>query len=105
VYVVAVTFDIQLGRMSDFLPLMREQVRNSLKQEPGRRRFDVSLSEDERQYSFTSYIQTRRLLRRIWILHRARDDLAVPRSTIPLSRLRVTTVCWARWITVSCVSG
>lgn len=45
-FVVTVIFEPHTGRMEDFLPLMQENARRSLADEPGCQRFDVCLSED-----------------------------------------------------------
>jgi quinol monooxygenase YgiN len=45
-YVVTVIFEPHAGGMEAFLPLMMENARLSLADEPGCHRFDVSLSED-----------------------------------------------------------
>ncbi len=45
-YAVVVTFQIQDGKMADFLPAMTENARTSLAVEPGCRRFDVCTDGD-----------------------------------------------------------
>lgn len=40
-FVVCVEFRIVQGRIQDFLPVMRQQARNSLDLEPGCRQFDI----------------------------------------------------------------
>lgn len=45
-YVVTVIFEPHAGQMEAFLPLMLENARLSLADEPGCHRFDVCLSED-----------------------------------------------------------
>lgn len=42
-YVVTVGFDIQPARLAEFLPLMRENARASVENEPGCRQFDVCI--------------------------------------------------------------
>ncbi|MBY6154662.1 antibiotic biosynthesis monooxygenase [Vannielia litorea] len=45
-YVVTVIFEPHTGQMEAFLPLMLENARRSLEDEPGCHRFDVCLTED-----------------------------------------------------------
>ncbi|MFY0634550.1 MAG: antibiotic biosynthesis monooxygenase [Vannielia sp.] len=45
-YVVTVTFEPHPGQMDAFLPLMLDNARRSLEDEPGCHRFDVCLSAD-----------------------------------------------------------
>ncbi len=44
-YVITVAFDLRPGCMAAFVPLIRENARRSLADEPGCRRFDVLLPE------------------------------------------------------------
>ena len=44
-FVITVDFHVKPGRMAGFLPLMRDNARTSLANEPGCRRFDVLLPE------------------------------------------------------------
>jgi (4S)-4-hydroxy-5-phosphonooxypentane-2,3-dione isomerase len=45
-FVVTVWFDLVPGQASGFLPLVRDNARRSLADEPGCRRFDVCLDPD-----------------------------------------------------------
>ncbi|SIO30931.1 putative quinol monooxygenase [Vannielia litorea] len=47
-YVVTVVFEPHVGQLEAFLPLMLENARRSLEDEPGCHRFDVCLSADRR---------------------------------------------------------
>ena len=46
-YVVTVTFEIESDHIPQFLPLVRSRAQTSLNQEPGCRRFDVCVADDE----------------------------------------------------------
>jgi len=48
-YVITVAFQIRHGCIDAFLPLIRENARRSLADEPGCRRFDVLLQRDAGQ--------------------------------------------------------
>jgi len=45
-YIITVAFHLRLGCLPAFLPLIRENARRSLTEEPGCRRFDVLLEHD-----------------------------------------------------------
>jgi len=46
-YVITVEFHLRPGCAADFLPLIRENARRSLADEPGCRRFDVLVRHDD----------------------------------------------------------
>ena len=59
-HVVTVTFRIAPGREAEFLPLIRENARLSLSEEPGCLRFDVCLSPDDAGEVFLHEVYTDR---------------------------------------------
>ena len=54
-YAVTVTFTLHPGLRDDFLPLMQDNARTSLAQEPGCRQFDVCSNGDDRVFLYELY--------------------------------------------------